>query len=92
MQDASAEQSEAGAAEHCSFQHLEPIDLSLSEAGGPGKIEGGLHGTEIVPQADDERLQCRAPASESTFSNVSVLFRRNSALSRFAAAVALSTR
>ena len=60
MQDESTKQSEAGAAEHCLFQHLKPIDLSLGGAGSPGKIQVGLHGTKIAPQADDELLQCGA--------------------------------
>ena len=49
MQHASAEEAEAGAAIHRSFQHLESVYLAFSGAGGPGQLEGGLHGTEIAP-------------------------------------------
>jgi transposase len=49
MQHASSEQAEARAAIHRSFQHLEPVYLALSGAGGPGQVEGRLHGTEVPP-------------------------------------------
>jgi len=57
VQDSLPEEVEASAAIHGSFQHFQPVDLSLCWAGCPRHIERGLHSTEITAQASNKPLQ-----------------------------------
>src|SRR5271165_2477711 len=60
VQHASAEQAEAGAAIHRSFQHLEPVYLAFRGARGPRKVERRLYGTDISAQTGNKRTERRA--------------------------------
>ena len=59
MQDPRTQKVEPGAAIHGPFQHLESVDLTLSGTRGPGKIECGLYGAAVAPQAANKLLQRR---------------------------------
>ena len=60
MEDTRTEEREAGPAVHGPLQHLEPVELAFGRACGPGQVEGGLHGGEVVAQAGGELRQRRA--------------------------------
>ena len=47
MQDACAEELEAGAAIHGSLDGLDAVDLPLGGACGPGQVKRRLHGGEV---------------------------------------------
>src|SRR5215211_5531361 len=51
VQDAGAQELEAGAAVHGPLDGLDAVDLALGGAGGPGQVEGGLDGVHVAAQA-----------------------------------------
>src|SRR4051794_18517869 len=50
MEDASTKEVEACSAVHRPLQHLDPADLAFNGAGGPGQVEGSLHGIDVLAQ------------------------------------------
>jgi len=61
VQHASVEQGKPGAAIHCPLEHFQPVYLTLSRAGDPGKIKSSLDGANIAPQTGGkcfERCTC----------------------------------
>ena len=54
MENACAEELEAGAAIHGSLDGLDAVDLPLGGACGPGQVKRRLHGGEVPAQADPE--------------------------------------
>src|SRR4051812_19159695 len=50
IEDASTKEFEAGSAVHRPLQQLDPADLSLDGAGGPGQVERGLYGSDVLAQ------------------------------------------
>ena len=54
MQDACAEELEAGTAVHGSLDGLDPVDLPLCGACGPRQVERRLHGGEVPARAGSE--------------------------------------
>ncbi len=49
-----AQELEAGAAAHGSFDGLDAVDLALGGACGPGRVQRRLHGGEVAPEACGE--------------------------------------
>src|SRR5215212_8579117 len=50
IEDASTKELEACSAVHRPLQHLDPADLSLDGAGGPGQVECSLCGIDVLAQ------------------------------------------
>src|SRR4051794_27837179 len=59
MEDASTKEFEAGSAVHRPLQHLDPADLSLDGAGGPGQVEGSLYGSDALAQLSGKARERR---------------------------------
>jgi hypothetical protein len=55
--DALAEQVEAGAAVHLPFDHLDPVDVALDDAGAVGQGEPVGDGLQVVADAGGEGAQ-----------------------------------
>jgi hypothetical protein len=56
-QDTLAEEIEAGSAEHLTFEHLDPVDVSFDHAGAPGQGEAGDDGVPVAVDAGGERVE-----------------------------------
>src|SRR3954451_19710432 len=50
MEDASTKEFEACSAVHGPLQHLDTANLSLDGTGGPGQVERGLYGSDVLAQ------------------------------------------
>src|SRR5215213_6956799 len=50
MEDASTKEFEACSAVHGPLQHLDTADLSFDGTGGPGQVERGLYGSDVLAQ------------------------------------------
>src|SRR3954462_8402268 len=59
MEDASTKEVEACSAVHRPLPHLDPAALAFNGAGGPGPVEGSLHGLDVLAQLGGKALMRR---------------------------------